>query len=252
MDKYRLVFFPKFYKWNKFIFFITFIVLSFNLYCVSETMTIRVNSNYSIYKMLDLKALQSKLTSEMNEDDIPIKDIEKFPSYFSHEFQFLVNYTPERSLGFFYKINSTGARSHYQDYSGEYKIDYQIEANSFGVIYEAHTETERLQYPLGIKLLLINTDFLIKSSFTIENTGESEYTELRTVAKSFGVEPYTGIQYNIKGFNIRANVSYLITQAVKLHYHKDKDLILVDPDGDQVKVFWGGLNFGLSIGYSFR
>lgn len=249
MDKYRLIIFSQYYK---LIFFIVFIVLFFNLYCDSETMTIRVNSNYSIYNMLDLKALQTKLTAELNDDDIPIKDIEKFPNYFSHEFQFLVNYKPERSIGFIYKINSTGARSHYQDYSGEYKIDYQIEANSFGFIYEAKTGSKRFQYPLGFKLLLINTEFLIENSYTIESTGESESFELKTFAKSFGFEPFTGIQYNIKGFSMRANVSYLITSAEELHDYTNNDLILLDSDGDRVKVFWGGLNFGLSIGYTFR
>jgi len=229
-----------------------YIIICFNLYCNETPLSIRLGSNYSYYNLNDLTNLQKQISSDINTElNISLKDLESFPSYFSYEFQVIYNIEPNQNVGLTYEYSTTGARSHYEDYSGEYKIDYSVESYSIGALFERIIRCKISNIPIGVKALLIKSNFEIDSTISIFGINENNSVSLEAAATSFGLEPYTGLQFSIVDFKLQILVAYLLSIESDLHDPSNPEAYLLNPEGKRIGLNWNGFKCGLSIGYNF-
>ena len=111
---------------------VIFILLtSFSLLGAAQHVRLTYQPGYGIYKLKDLRDFQKEVAE--NEDLPPLKMVESFPSYFNHTLLLELRGPAPFSFGFHGGYTYTGARNHYHDYSGEYKLDLQLNAFQLGI-----------------------------------------------------------------------------------------------------------------------
>ena len=152
---------------------------------------------------------------------------------------------------FTFIYSSTGARSYYKDYSGEYKVDYMVDSKSVGLLLENNFIINKVQIPYGSKFLYIMSNLGIESNLSINDPYESESMSLKAKTTSIGIEPYTGLQLLFDKVVIRFNISFLLSTGNYLHDPNNPNSYLLNTESKKVKVNWSGFKCGLSLGYVF-
>ncbi len=215
----------------------------------AQDFSFRVKGSYAEFNMSDLKNAQKEVSNTIiNTFDIPIKNVESFPSFYSFELQLALFKSKNINSGILYGFSSTGARSIYSDYSGEYKIDYLINANNYGAFVENNIQITPIHsIIIGGKLLVINSSLEIDTHLSIGSNSNSMVEDFES--SSFGINPYIAYQVSYGILHSRVEIEYLNDFGKEIHLKDNEDAnLIIKNNGEKIYSNWSGLRFGLSIG----
>jgi len=212
-----------------------------------------LKGNLNFFNMGKMEDLQDQLMSPFKQINVPIDAVESFPARLGWQIGFLYTLPGDSNvaLGAFFDYASTGGRIHYQDYSGEIKVDQIVNAYSWGGILNIRLrqwEFTRLDFVLGARLISSS----LKNKLYIRIGDERDSQELDFSSTSVGIEP--GVNYSIfmNLFKINFGISYLFNIPADLVYSENDEAYLTDQTGKKVSLDWGGLKFGISFGYGIN
>jgi hypothetical protein len=181
------------------------------------------------------------------EYEIPFKNIESFPSYFTYEFQFVNENHSSFNYGLHYSYASTGARSYYADYSGEVISDYLLYSHNIGILLETFTTTfENHNIIIGGKIAYVYSD--LTNSNYLEVLDFNEKVEVNFESSSFSIEPTISYQFSFGDLFARLNLSYLISIGGKFTMKNNEDIFINSSNGELAPE-WSGYRIGISLGY---
>ena len=200
--------------------------------------------------MKDLKAINNDIISSLPFDAKVVSD---FPVYFYYEPNFHLNIN-KLGLGLIYTYQSTGSRVSAKDYSGEYRFDLQIEANSFGlsVDYDIWSNdnyklTVGSAFRIMFSKLKASEYFAIRDSVTIDNTAYFN-------SKNYSLEPGLTFSRSFGNYiSLELNAGYLFCFGAQPFRSLDNsDYILHYPDSDKpIKPDWNGFRLGVTVYVTF-
>ena len=203
------------------------------------------------YKMDDLKEIQD--TQENFFDGLDLERVENFPMYPYYSGEASVRIQKIISVGLLYRLQSTGCKSAYSDYSGVFKIEQIVKANNAGI--------------------LVDVDLWNKNKFSLSGQTRiyygwtvlkyKEYLEIYSIDS--GVYNSTA---ELKSESVMINpditFSYELTQHffanLSLGYCTDlrgditntgNDQTVRNFNGEIMQTDWSGFRFGVSASYKF-
>lgn len=200
---------------------------------------------YATFDLQSIKDAQNNALRFANLDNI--KATESFPNRAFGSFFFGYEFRNKSSLGFTYSYYSTGGRNAVADYSGEYKLDLELEANQYGLCYDIKKS--------------LSDKFALGGSFSAGILlNEYDITEVFIINGS----PRINYEVNLEGFNIYLEPAVVATYTIvndlncflKVGYEKNitKELYL-STDKEQKSTLdadWTGVRISTGIYYTFR
>lgn len=206
--------------------------------------------SYNTYAMGALEGIQNELLIDIRQNNIPADKTESFPPYFGYEFGFLIPVidTSNRtfSIGGFVEHGSTGGRIHYQDYSGELKVDQSAVETSIGTLVDYQTSiSEIFNFGLNFAVSYTLSSFSITSLLKVGD--ESQEDELSFSSASFSFEPGVGSSVDLLGMQLGISLSYLIYIPSNLEFDQYSEAYLINQSGDKVNINWSGFRLGLQM-----
>lgn len=199
-------------------------------------------SGLGTYSMNTIKGLNQYAIQKL---PFPAKVTDNFPATFYHEVTLALSI--ERfGVGFSYGYNTTGSRTSYKDYSGQYTDDLSLAADlpslfiNFIAIRRKVLDVE-LQTKAGAILTNINNKTSVKVG------EELTVDELYVTSDSWFVSPLVSFVYKpLRIVNIGFNAGYLYDFEGEIK--KDGDMKFVNPESKKaIKTNWSGLRVGFSL-----
>jgi hypothetical protein len=226
-----------------------FIIVNNILY--SQNFTIKVSQYYSTYNLTDLKSFQKNYTMQLGSSlNIPFKVVDHFPSYYSYQIATGLKYSENLESGIIYNYSSSAARSDYQDYSGNLRLDFLLSSNSYGVYSEySFPLITFLEGVFGTKILYNKSLLTFNNELTIFN--ESDIDKISFESNSFSFNPYGSIGSFYRWLFLRINFEYMIDFNGELTNTKGKKYKLPGKNNSAAKTNWSGFRIGLDIGLRF-
>lgn len=192
--------------------FLAALILSFyqNISC-QQNISLRARLMYNYYNLDDLKDLQQEGLRQFKERGVGISAVESFPPYWGTQLQALYYITKSDSqkftIGLFYDFASTGARTHYSDYSGEIKYDYRLRAYTLGIV------TGYLFNLTGNLVLNPSFSFPVTSAKLACSSYERLWNKISEEQLSFhnstiGIMPGISLFYELRRFMLGVSLEY--------------------------------------------
>lgn len=206
--------------------------------------------SYNTYSMSELKDIQSELLNDILKFNIPARITESFPPYLGYKIGFAIPVidTAKRtfSIGGFVERGTTGGRIHYQDYSGEIKIDQSAVETSIGALIDYQYSLSE-KYNFGLNFAVSYTISSLSYISYLQLGSEFQEEELNFSSYSISFEPGIVPSINLLGVRFGIALSYLINIPSKLVFDKFSEAHLVNNQGDKVNINWSGFRLGLQI-----
>ncbi|WP_321514945.1 hypothetical protein [Marinifilum fragile] len=220
---------------------LSIILLLCNTHLLSaQSSRINFNVGYGTYKLENQKDI---LEQAQVYDS---KTLTSFPGnvYYSGSLEFLIK--KNHLLGFNMMYLYTGGRNHIRDYSGEYKLDIQVNAIRFGGGYKTRifeNATQKLRLDLGLNVGIIWSDFNATETLAIYNYDSDSMDVSYKYAAPFA-EPQLTLSYLLgKGLYITGNLGYELDINHQIGWF----------DSDEykrgIRTDWSGLR--ASVGFSY-
>ncbi len=209
---------------------------------------IKVSNYYSTFSLADLKNYQKEYTVQLgNGYNIPYKIVDNFPSFFSYQISVGLEHSENLESGLVFNYSSTAARSDYQDYSGNLRIDYLLSSSSYGVYSEYSISLLTfLNGVIGSKILYNRSVLALNNKLIIFNESENQINKYEST--SFSVSPYLAFETFYKCLILRFNTEYMIDFNGELVNIKNKKNQLPIRNGSVAKTNWSGFRIGIDFG----
>ena len=209
--------------------------------------------SYNSYAMGDLEGIQNELLNDIRTSNIPAEITESFPPYYGYKFGFIIPVSDTAgstfSIGGFVEHASTGGRIHYQDYSGEFRVDESAVETSIGSLIDYQTNiSELFNIGLNFAVSLTFSSFSITSYLQVGD--ESQQEDLGFSSASFSFEPGIVPSMNLLGMRFGISLSYLIYIPSDLEFDQYSEAYLTNQSGDKVTINWSGFRLGLQMSVS--
>jgi hypothetical protein len=208
------------------------------------SISLEVKTGYSSYAMNELS---HTLHYYQENSNLPLKVTNDYPVYLT--FGGSITGKFERfEIGVDYCYYSTGARSHYKDYSGEAGFDQIAIAHAIGlfgkyILFEKNAF--RLKASLLISLYTSSVNFneyLRTLDLQIEN-------KLEVVSKSVGITPMIEPVYHFTNtLYAGIRVGFCFDTEAVLHLKDNIDAQLIDNSNKPVHTQWSGLRSEFFVG----
>jgi hypothetical protein len=200
--------------------------------------------------MNDLEKLQNEILEDLVTSNIPAKITEAYPAHFGIQAGFLAPlYDQIEStlyLGGVLQHFSTGGRIHFQDYSGEIRVDQLSAATSIGVVLNYQSkQSEIFDIGFGLSLNYVFSGF--SSSFLMKIGDETESETLDFSSSSIAIEPSIIPSLKIWEFRLGLSLSYFINFPGTLESDDIPDAFLINRSGDEVTINWSGFRSGILV-----
>jgi hypothetical protein len=229
-----------------------FSLILLNLFVIGQKFQFSYYAGYGTYKMEDLKDFQKGASEIENFPSIMI--IEDFPAYFNQSLQLELQVIKEVYIGINGGYQYTGARSHYADYSGEYKLDFQLNAYKIGanVKYVFTTKgTDNFDFYLNLRSGLTSSRMNLDESVVIYEV-DSFQADRDYESKNLYIEPAAGLSYQLLRWitcGVYAGYEIDFPKALYQKYHED--ITLKDQENNTVEIDWSGIRVYVSLGFCF-
>lgn len=173
--------------------------------------SIQLRAGYDHYRLNDLRASQDGLQAEFRHQGIPIEAISTFPAYLSLQLNAAVPLWGGHRGGISLGTGSTGARSHYADYSGEIRADWVAARRSVGVFVEQDA-IQRRDFT-GIVAIHFGADYAqITYDAAVQVGNESETFRQEITGRGFYLQPEVSAEWPIHSAAfVRVGVGYGLT-----------------------------------------
>jgi len=161
------------------------------------------------YRTVDVSKLRDINEQILTQLPFPAEITDDYPFFPSFQLEANLSLGKKLDFGLFYSYHTTGSRIHYQDYSGEYKLDNILNLHQFGAMLKLLSyDNPREGFPVKLEVYLeagLNTtEFKSSESITL---GEGEthqldfVEEFETSNQSFYLEPGARLLYFFGKFN---------------------------------------------------
>jgi len=227
-----------------------FILMIFSLPGKSQNWNLQFSTTYGTYSMKDLKEIQQSL--QIQAQPFSAKIVESFPSRFGYDVAF-IRTNSKRSIGLFYSYQSTGGRIHYEDYSGELKMDQIINGNSIGAFITGDlTKSESYKLYGGIRVGITATNLKLQNTIVA--------LDQQYLSERYKFESLNLFASPLLGGKVFYNRFYGFLEA-RYEWHAAKGPLTLNGDGDvyvtvnsdeKAKADWDGFRASVGIGYSFK
>jgi hypothetical protein len=216
------------------------------LVSAQATYTIGVQAGIGSYSMRDLREFQGD--QEFSWNQVDVETIDEFPSYYYYDVWVTRSFYKKLELGISYRLQSTGYKSHYADYSGELLFEQTLVANQIGVLAAtpvAKILEDRLVVSLAGNIYYCRSsdNFNYRISFT--NGPGATFNET-LVSNSVVLNAAARVSYTIVGgIRLGASAGYSIDSGGTLHQNGQTDAVLeTEPSTN-----WSGMRLGLTCEY---
>jgi len=229
---------------------ILLILLIFISMSWSREFAVRLGTSYHNFSLKNIEEFQSLVALKLNQQGIPVKIVDKFPSYFGVEIQFLTKIKNNSYIGFYYGYLSTGGRIHYQDYSGEVKIDQVISGNSVGIYSQFAFYHHKVDLSIFSKFSMIFLHLKNQEYYQFLNQVE----KLNSTFSGFlgGLTPGFKAEFSFGHFSFAGFISYRFTPETDLNRGEKANFLFLDNTINQIRVSWNGWSVGISLGIIFE
>lgn len=206
--------------------------------------------NYATFHMRGMKEMQNDFAEQIKEN-VDAKVLSSFPAYSGYELNFNTEFAEGHQIGGYVGYYSTGGRIHYEDYSGEIKMDQLLKNVSAGVYNElSFYNLAESDFIFSFRAGITLTQYQIISLLQVEKIAEKEDIGFNSI--NIHLSPGICYRYPIgKIFFVQAEARYELHAPGSLRLNSDKDAKLIDSKGDEIKAHWDGFRLGISIGASF-
>jgi hypothetical protein len=216
------------------------------LYGVAQRVETTIEIGGGTYQLADLRKFQQQAIPEI---DVPIESVSSFPAYWAYKASMLYYINGNWGVGFTGSFYSTGARNHYEDYSGYYKLDILLSSINAGV-----TLNRKFNLSQQVKLIpeissgIKFSDISMSENLHVTTNLNSEEIELKS--NGLWLEPRVRVLFQpITSIALGASVGYEYNLPSKNYLADDKQQYLQTHDGKVVRVGWSGLRAFLSVSY---
>ena len=231
-------------------YYITILFLSIGLAGFSqERFTITFGTGVGQYKMEELKNFQE--LKEYWSGNI-LGTVDNFPAYFFYSGEAMVRINKLFSIGLVYRLQSTGCKSAYSDYSGVWRIEQKLKSDNAGILVDFPLLTKN-------KFAVAFQGRVYYAWTTFEyNEKQQLYDYPQEVAyktihrdKSVMLSPDLSFSYNIlKHISLNLTTGYCFDTKGQL-----ENVTTLFPGVSWVPTTseydWSGLRIGLSASYKF-
>lgn len=215
--------------------------------CVAsaQKFILEFGTEYATHSMTLLKDMQQQIF-----DDLPVrgKHVKSFPGFWGFNAKGMIG-VRRFQFGLVAGINSTGARSAYEDYSGALLYDHLLKMNHIGAVcnFRLLPQETKGEFFFVLQTESVSTKYSLRSLIRLGD--ESQEETLEFTSKSFGIRP--GIKYTYTFFGLlstSAELGYMADLAGNLVYTKDKNLTLRNSVGGPIGADWSGIRLGVCVG----
>lgn len=222
-------------------------MLCLSVKVLSQNYQISVGTGIGFYSMENLKEFNKDVSTYLEMEHQLVED---FPPYFYYTASIIYKEN-DLGIGLCYNFKSTGSRISSLDYTGEYRFDMQIKANSPG-LYMVYDKEIFSNFRLGL-YTIIGVDLTILR--INEYLRLREKVELdkwyRFTTKSPIVQPGLEINYFYRFIGLKIDAGYMFQN------HTDYFSKNTDPETSPYIILntrkpnWEGFRAGLSVFYKF-
>jgi hypothetical protein len=191
---------------------------------------------YGTFDMTSMKDFQDDFTHLGSHEG---KIVDNFPGYFGYNAQAGYSLSRRCDIGLRYQYTSTGGRMSYGDYSGEYRMDNLLNANSYG-IFTTIRLNKSMQWPIQFTFAtgMVKTNAETIYYFRLVDTESSE------TFYSHSTNYYFNPAFNV---NRRLTNHFLAYASAGYEFQIHGDLI-----GKRATAEWDGVRLGFGITYLFN
>jgi len=184
-------------------------VLAAGAAAAQPSVQLRVGMDH--YRLSDLRASQTQLQSEFRQQGVRIEPLSAFPAHPSLRLDAAVPLWGVHRGGISVGLGSTGARSHYADYSGEVRADWVARRRSVGVFIEQ--DVLRQRDVTGALALHLGADFArVTYDAEVRVGNEREAYQQEVAGRGFYLQPELTAERPLgRGVFVRAGVGYGVT-----------------------------------------
>lgn len=204
-----------------------------------------VSMGIGSYSMKDLKEAEQYQIARLQYTGL--KNIDNFPAYYFYSAEVSRLFFRKIWLGLAYRLQSTGYKSSYEDYSGQLKIENIVRSDNAGIV-------------LGVPLIKHNRfvfNFDCRVYYTWTQSTQSANFEIFQQQLASGSSPNSILKSKnitvVPGFDFSYAVINRISVSLSAGYCYDfkSDLKYTNGSDSYIKSDWSGLRVGLSTHYSF-
>ena len=204
---------------------------------------LEIKSGYGAYAMDALRPLTREYTTNTNYAKIT----DNFPAFINFGGSGSIVLDPWE-FGVEYTYFSTGARAHYEDYSGELGFDQLVKAHAIGA-FARYSFLRKPKFQLTASLALSNYISQLDMNQYMRIGDEKQEEGLEVVSGSVAITPMAGPVFKItNSIYTGFRVGYCVDLKGGLHVRKDKELKLLDDVGDQIHTDWSGVRSEVFVG----
>lgn len=214
-------------------------ILLLGRYAMGQSFIPAISFGWGDYRMEELKELQSTITSP-----VQLKSISNFPPYIYYKASILYDIRKVQ-FGFSWGHYSTGARNHYEDYSGEISIKQLIHTDVFSLpFYFKFNNNNRLILSFMFEPGIMSTKYTILEEARLwDEKASNEFSDKLTTVS---VQPGLKLAYAIKRWQPSIDFGYFFDTKFS-----------VTTTGNGIRVFdddtdysdFSGIRLSISLAY---
>ncbi|HMG88500.1 MAG TPA: hypothetical protein VK589_00520 [Chryseolinea sp.] len=228
---------------------IVFLVIFSGCSLAQGRFKLTIGTGLGQYKMDDLKEIQD--TQENYLEGYDLERIENFPMYLYYSGEASVRIQKIISVGLLYRLQSTGCKSAYSDYSGVFKIEQIVKANNAGVLVDVHLWNKNKFSLSGQTRIYYGwTDLKYKEYleiYALVSGLHNSTAELKS--ESVMINPDLTFSYELtKHFFANLSVGYCIDFKGDI---TNRGQTVRNFEGEVLQTDWSGFRLGLSACYKF-
>lgn len=204
-----------------------------------------VGLGYAQFDLASIKEAQNNALIYSNLSNI--KATEDFPNRAYGSFSFGYEFNYKNSLTFDYSFYSTGGRNAVTDYSGEYKLDMELEASKYGLSYNFNkTLSDKFSLGGSLSAGVILTRYDISEIIKI-NGGTGYNNEVSLRGLNIFLQPSIVTTYNIiDQLDCFLLVGYEKNIPRNMHLVGDREA------RSNLEANWTGIRIGTGIYYALK
>ena len=206
--------------------------------------------NYGTYLMTHLKGLEEEIPASF---PVSMKTLSSYPPYFNYDGSLIYQTRRRLFWGLILGYGSTGARTHYSDYSGfvsyDQRINYFSMHVSLGLARKYPDKNLQLDFDLRPGVMFTNYDLVV--SYEIGDTPGGQTDEFKSV--NVAIQPTAVLRKRLGHFGVEALLGINVNVVRgKLFHLKDKEAYLTNSWGGALRADWTGVRVGLGGVYYFK
>jgi len=229
---------------------IVLLVIGADCLFAQDRFKVTLGTGLGQYKMDDLKEFQD--LQEAFFDAYKLERIDNFPMYMYYSGEASVTIHRIISLGVIYRLQSTGCKSSYSDYSGVFNVEQVVKANNAGLLVDFQLWNKNKLSLSGQTRIYYGWTNLKGKQYLRINSVDDDLLNNIFEFKSSSVMINPDITFSYEIFDrLFANLSAGYCIDLKGDLKTTSGQPLRNLGGEVLQSDWSGIRIGLSASYKF-